>query len=93
MTNSDWWDRAKTPPRPETIPVRPRQRVCMLRKDQLEATLETRAVPTVSTNTDTQRGQQPTFVSIGLHPDVAFVLESNRDAVALILAEQAGRVH
>ena len=42
--NSDWWDRAKTPPQPETIPLRPRERVCTLRKDQHEATLETRVV-------------------------------------------------
>ena len=42
--NSDWWDRAKTPPQPESIPVRPRERVCTLRKDQHEATLETRVV-------------------------------------------------
>jgi len=42
--NSEWWDRAKTPPQPETIPVRPRDRVCTLRKDQHEATLETRIV-------------------------------------------------
>jgi hypothetical protein len=41
--NSDWWDRAKTPPKPETVPIRPRDRVCTLR-DQHEATLETRAV-------------------------------------------------
>jgi len=44
MTNSDWWDRAKTPPQPETIPVRPGERVCTLRKDQHAATLETRIV-------------------------------------------------
>jgi hypothetical protein len=44
MTNSDWWARAKTPPQPETVQVRPRERVCTLRKDQHEATLETRAV-------------------------------------------------
>ena len=44
MTNSDWWARAKTPPQPEKIPVRPRDRVCTLRKDQHEATLETRGV-------------------------------------------------
>ena len=42
--NSDWWDRAKTPPQPQSIPVRPREHVCTLRKDQHEATLETRAV-------------------------------------------------
>jgi len=42
--NSDWWARAKTPPQPETIPIRLRERVCTLRKDQHEATLETRVV-------------------------------------------------
>jgi DNA invertase Pin-like site-specific DNA recombinase len=41
MTDSDW-GRAKTPQQPETIPVRPRERVCTLRKNQHEATLETR---------------------------------------------------
>jgi hypothetical protein len=44
MTNSDWWARAKTPPQPEAISIRPRERVCTLRKDRYEATLETRAV-------------------------------------------------
>jgi hypothetical protein len=44
MTDSDWWGRAKTPPQPETIPIRPRERVCTLRKNQHEATLETRVV-------------------------------------------------
>lgn len=44
MTNSDWWWCVKTPPLPETIPVRPREHVCTLRKDQHEATLETRGV-------------------------------------------------
>jgi hypothetical protein len=44
MTNSDWWARAKTPPRPETIPVRPRERVCTLRKGEHEITLEKRMV-------------------------------------------------
>jgi hypothetical protein len=42
--NSDWWARAKTPPRPETISIRPRECVCTLRKDQHEATLETRVL-------------------------------------------------
>jgi hypothetical protein len=44
MTNSDWWARANTPPQPETIPVRPRDRVCALCKDHHCATLETRVV-------------------------------------------------
>ena len=44
MTNSDWWDRAKTPPRPQPIEIRTRERLCTLRKDQHEATLETRVV-------------------------------------------------
>jgi hypothetical protein len=47
MTNSDWWARAKTPPKPATIPVRPREHVCTLRKDRHEATLETRVVDCV----------------------------------------------
>jgi hypothetical protein len=44
MTNSDWWDRAKLPPRPQPIEIRKRERLCTLRKDQHEATLETRMV-------------------------------------------------
>jgi hypothetical protein len=44
VTNSDWWDRAKTPPRPQPIEIRKRERLCTLRKDQHEATLETRVV-------------------------------------------------
>jgi len=44
VTDSDWWARAKTPPQPDTIPVRPPEHVCTLRKDQHEATLETRVV-------------------------------------------------
>jgi hypothetical protein len=44
VTNSDWWARAKTPPRPETISIRPRECVCTLRKDRYEATLETHVV-------------------------------------------------
>jgi hypothetical protein len=42
--DSGWWDRAKTPPQPETIPVRRRDRIYALRKNQHEATLETRIV-------------------------------------------------
>jgi hypothetical protein len=44
MTNSDWWARAKTPPQSETVPIRPRERVCTLWKHRHEATLETRTV-------------------------------------------------
>ena len=44
MTNSDWWDRAKTPPQPETIPIRPRDRLCTLRKGEHQITLEKRIV-------------------------------------------------
>jgi hypothetical protein len=43
VTNSDWWDRAKTPPKPETVPIRPRDRVCTLRKDQHGDARDTRS--------------------------------------------------
>jgi hypothetical protein len=36
--------RAKLPPRPQPIEIRKRERLCTLRKDQYEATLETRVV-------------------------------------------------
>jgi len=42
--NSDWWDRAKTPPQPETIPVRPRALLATLRKGEHAVTLEKRPV-------------------------------------------------
>jgi hypothetical protein len=31
VTNSDWWDRAKLPPRPQPIEMRTRERLCTLR--------------------------------------------------------------
>jgi hypothetical protein len=47
MTDSDWWDRAKLPPRPQPIEIRRRQRLCTLRKGEHQITLETRAVPAI----------------------------------------------
>jgi hypothetical protein len=44
MTNSDWWDRAKLPPRPQPIEIRTRERLCTLRKGEHEETLEKRRV-------------------------------------------------
>jgi hypothetical protein len=44
MTNSDWWDRAKQPPRPQPIEIRRRERLCTLRKGEHAATLEKRLV-------------------------------------------------
>ena len=44
MTNSDWWDRAKTPPRPQPIEIRTRERLCTLRKGEHQITLEKRIV-------------------------------------------------
>ncbi len=45
--NSGWWDRAKLPPRPPLIEIRKRERLCTLRKDEHEITLEKRDVPTM----------------------------------------------
>jgi hypothetical protein len=45
MTNSDWWDRAKLPPRPAQIEIRKRERLCTLRNGEHEITLERRDVP------------------------------------------------
>jgi hypothetical protein len=42
--NSDWWGRAKLPPRPQPIEIRKREPIFTLRKDHHEATLETRIV-------------------------------------------------
>ena len=47
MTNSDWWDRAKLPPRPQPIEIRTRERLYELHKDAHEITLEKRDVPAV----------------------------------------------
>ena len=44
MTNGDWWDRAKTPPRPRLIEIPKRERLYMLRKGAYEITLEKRGV-------------------------------------------------
>ncbi len=40
--NSDWWDRAKTQPQPETVSVRPRELLATLRKGEHAMTLEKR---------------------------------------------------
>jgi hypothetical protein len=45
--NSDWWDRAKLPPRPQPIEIRQRERLCTLRKGDRAVTLEKRAVYSV----------------------------------------------
>jgi hypothetical protein len=42
--NSDWWDRAKLPPRPQPIEIRKREPLCMLRKGEHAITLEKRPV-------------------------------------------------
>jgi hypothetical protein len=42
--NSDWWDRAKQPPRPQQIEIRKCERLCTLRKDAHLVTLEKRPV-------------------------------------------------
>jgi hypothetical protein len=47
VTNSDWWDRAKTPPRPQPIEIRTRERPCMLRKGEYQINLEKRMVPSM----------------------------------------------
>jgi hypothetical protein len=44
VTNSDWWDRAKLPPRPPLIEIRKRERLYELHKDAHEITLEKRPV-------------------------------------------------
>jgi hypothetical protein len=38
--NSDWWDRAKLPPRSQPIEVRKRERLYTLHRDAHEITLE-----------------------------------------------------
>ena len=35
--NSDWWDRAKTPPRPQPIEIRKRERLCALVEGERES--------------------------------------------------------
>jgi hypothetical protein len=42
--NSDWWARAKLPPRPQPIEIRKRELLCTLRKDTHAVTLEKRPV-------------------------------------------------
>ena len=42
--NSEWWERAKRPPRPQPIEIRTRQRLCTLRKGEHQITLEKRIV-------------------------------------------------
>jgi hypothetical protein len=43
--NSDWWDCAKVPPRPEPIEIRKRERLCTLRKGGYQIALDKRDVP------------------------------------------------
>ena len=50
MTNSDWWDRAKQPPRPQPIEIRKRERLCTLRKGEHQITLEKRIVAGTATS-------------------------------------------
>ena len=45
MTDSDRWDRAKQPARPQPIEIRRRDRICTLHKGEHEITLEKRPVP------------------------------------------------
>jgi hypothetical protein len=42
VTDSDWWCRAKLPPRPQPIEIRKRERLCVLRKGEHQITLEKR---------------------------------------------------
>jgi len=42
--NSDWWDRAKLPPRPQSTDVRKREYLATLRKGEHAVTLEKRPV-------------------------------------------------
>ena len=44
MTDSDWWARAKLPPRPQPIEIRKRETICTLRKGEHEIVLEKRPV-------------------------------------------------
>jgi hypothetical protein len=44
VTNSDWWDRAKLPPRPQPIEIRKRELLVTLRKGEHAVTLEKRPV-------------------------------------------------
>ena len=44
MTNSDWWGRAKLPPRPQPIEIRKRELLATLRKGNHAVTLEKRGV-------------------------------------------------
>ena len=41
---SEWWGRAKRPPRPQPIEIRKRERLCTLRKGEHEVTLEKRDI-------------------------------------------------
>jgi hypothetical protein len=50
--NSDWWDRAKLPPRPQPIEIRKRERLCTLRKGEHEIMLEKRDVPAIGEGAD-----------------------------------------
>jgi hypothetical protein len=50
MTNSDWWARAKLPPRPQPIEIRKRERLGMVRKGEHQINLEQRTVPTMERN-------------------------------------------
>jgi hypothetical protein len=43
--NSDWWNRAKLPPRPQPIEIRKRERLFELHRDAHVITLEKRDVP------------------------------------------------
>jgi hypothetical protein len=45
--NSDWWDRAKLPPRPQPIEIRKRETICTLHRGEHQITLEKRTVPTM----------------------------------------------
>ena len=42
--NSDWWSRAKLPPRPQPIEIRKRELLATLRKGEHAVTLEKRPV-------------------------------------------------
>jgi hypothetical protein len=45
--DSNWWDRATLPPRPQPIEIRKRELLCTLRKGGYQIDLEKRDVPTM----------------------------------------------
>jgi hypothetical protein len=50
MTDSEWWARAKLPPRPQPIEIRKRETIYTLCKGEHEITLEKRDVRVTAEN-------------------------------------------